>query len=257
VGFNRGHFFSALAGLIVGALLIGALPGMAANGDNLVLGEKNTARRITKVTTKNGVLFRTTRAGTPAITLDVVPGTPPLQVNSSVKVSNLNADRVDGMHGSWLVRAAHASSDDIDESVVFANDTLTAADFLDVDITAPVDGTLLMWGSTDAGLFGISGDGDLFGCGLLVDTAGGAADQEVPGSIRNSLVSDTRLGDTSNRSENCATSGALDIAAGTHTIRFRITDRSTSVEGVAYFNDASLQVLFVPFDGGGKRINVP
>ena len=46
MGFNRGHFFSALAGLIVGALLIGALPGMAANGDNLVLGEKNTARRV-------------------------------------------------------------------------------------------------------------------------------------------------------------------------------------------------------------------
>jgi hypothetical protein len=33
VGFNRGHFFSTLTGLIVGMTLVSALPGLAALGD--------------------------------------------------------------------------------------------------------------------------------------------------------------------------------------------------------------------------------
>ncbi len=52
MGFNRGHFFSALAGLIVGVMLISALPGLAKNGDNMILGQKNNALQPTKLVSR-------------------------------------------------------------------------------------------------------------------------------------------------------------------------------------------------------------
>jgi len=101
VGFNRGNFFSALAGLIVGVMLVSVLPAAANNGDYLVLGEKNTARRMTQVTTKNGFLFRTTKVGVPAATFEVLSG-PPIAVNNTTKVSRLNADYLDGWNAREL-----------------------------------------------------------------------------------------------------------------------------------------------------------
>jgi hypothetical protein len=45
VGFNRGNFLSALAGLIVGVLLISVLPAAAGDGDPVYLGRRTPARR--------------------------------------------------------------------------------------------------------------------------------------------------------------------------------------------------------------------
>jgi len=44
VGFNRGNFFSALAGLVVGVMLVAVLPVGADNGDPIYLGQANTAK---------------------------------------------------------------------------------------------------------------------------------------------------------------------------------------------------------------------
>jgi len=106
VGSNRGHFFSALLGALVAVVVMAALPAVAGNGDNLVLGEKNTARRTTKVTTKGGVLLRNTRADTPAASFEVVSGAP-IAVNSSSLVSNLNADLLDGRDAATFADSGH------------------------------------------------------------------------------------------------------------------------------------------------------
>jgi len=108
VGFNRGHFFSALAGLIVGALLIGALPGMAANGDTMLVGQKNNAQRATKLVSKGGLHLNVGKPGNPALTINVVAPAPPMVVNSTGLVTNLNADLLDGMQASAFATPGHA-----------------------------------------------------------------------------------------------------------------------------------------------------
>jgi len=141
MGFSRGHFFSALLGGLVAVIVMAALPAVAANGDKLVLGEKNTARRITKVTTRNGVLFRTTLAGVPAATFEVVSG-PPIAVSNPTKITRLNADYLD----EWNARELRTSwgwrsNDNIANSVEWADSR---------SVTVPTGGgVILMSGSVD------------------------------------------------------------------------------------------------------------
>jgi len=120
VSFNRGNFFSALAGGLIAVMLLGALPAVAGTGDNLVLGSKNTSRRVTKVTTKNGFLFRSTKVGVPAATFESVAG-PPIAVNSNWWVEHLNADYVDGwssyeLRSDWGWYTNDSIADNVDLS---------------------------------------------------------------------------------------------------------------------------------------------
>jgi hypothetical protein len=103
VGFNRGHFFSALVGVMVGVMLVAVLPAAADDGDNLILGETNTATSPTKVWARRGVLFRASKVDTPAATFLVRSG-PPFAVESTGLVDNLNADYLDGNNAEWFVR---------------------------------------------------------------------------------------------------------------------------------------------------------
>jgi hypothetical protein len=92
------HFGSALAGMAVGALLIGFLvPAGAATGDPVLAGKLNQANASTIIKGLSG-----------AIPLRLESGltTPPLQVTSSQRVPKLNADLVDGRHADSLVRVA-------------------------------------------------------------------------------------------------------------------------------------------------------
>lgn len=102
VGFNRGHFFSALAGLVVGVMLISALPALGAAGDNLVAGQFNdSGGYVTRLKGKGDPTLRlinwNSRA---ALELRVSAGTAPMKVNSDTLVANLNADLLDGMDSS-------------------------------------------------------------------------------------------------------------------------------------------------------------
>jgi hypothetical protein len=103
VGLNRGPFFSVLAGVIVGAVLMTTLPAAADDGHHLVLGETNTATTPTKVWTRRGVLFRASKMDPPAATFVVRSG-PPIAVDSSDKVETLNADLLDGHEATDFLR---------------------------------------------------------------------------------------------------------------------------------------------------------
>ena len=65
----------------------------AATGDSLILGKSNVTNKATK-------LKRTT--GGPVLDLKAKKNSPPLRVNSSVRVDNLNADMVDGLSSAEL-----------------------------------------------------------------------------------------------------------------------------------------------------------
>jgi hypothetical protein len=67
-------------------------------------------------------------------------GTPPLTVDSTLRVDNLNADRVDGFDANALVRAAQASGAAVDNF-----NTCTHTDLATISVNAPQDGILLIW----------------------------------------------------------------------------------------------------------------
>jgi len=113
VGFNRGHFFSALLGALVAVVVMAALPAVAGNGDNLVLGEKNTAKTVTRLNTRGGLRIDNFKAGNPALILNVADvNTPPMLVNSTERVLNLNADLLDGWDHTDFVPTDQACTEE-------------------------------------------------------------------------------------------------------------------------------------------------
>jgi len=93
------------------ALVFGiASTALGANGGNFILGSlNNTATAITKLTGTVGggpalqVSNPSTATGSTALDLQVATGKAPMKVNRSTKVTNLNADRLDGTNSTDLV----------------------------------------------------------------------------------------------------------------------------------------------------------
>src|SRR5215211_3333965 len=80
-----------------------------ANGGNFILGSlNNTATAITKLTgTVSGgpalqVSNPSTATGSTALDLRVATGKAPMKVNRTTKVTNLNADKLDGKNATQL-----------------------------------------------------------------------------------------------------------------------------------------------------------
>lgn len=103
--------FAGLAMIV--ALVLGmattALAGTGV-GARFDLGKINTVNAVsTLVGSVAGPTLRvdndSTGAGATALDLQVEPGKPPMTVNSNAKVSNLNADQLDGFDQSQFVRS--------------------------------------------------------------------------------------------------------------------------------------------------------
>jgi len=92
------------------ALVMGvATMAFAANGNNFVLGVlTNSASAVTKLTGNVAgketlqVSNPNTAAGSTALSLNVAPQKTPMKVNSQAKVTNLNADKLDGLDSTAL-----------------------------------------------------------------------------------------------------------------------------------------------------------
>ena len=231
---RRVHFRSALAGGIIAALVVTALPTIAAQvGDALKLGQINVIQQRTTLQGQpatSNLRVRNNGTGT-ALDLHVTSG-PPLRVNSNAKVPMLHADLLDGRNATQLIRSAHAISVEIDEGVFVGG----AADILSTTISAPKPGTLIMGASVDA-----SGSADdQYTCQLRVDGF------VVAGTSRVSRVNWAGVSHTDNSQENCSTDGAQVVPAGAHTVDFRVFGRNT-----AAFHSATVWVIWVPFGGNG------
>lgn len=94
------------------ALSVGvASAAFGANGDAWRLGRSNVATAITKLAGAAGVngpmlqlINNNADANDTALDLQVQSGEAPMTVNSSTRVSNLNADKLDGLDYSWFMR---------------------------------------------------------------------------------------------------------------------------------------------------------
>ncbi len=236
---KRIHMRSAFIGGLVAALTMMALPAVASEvAAALQLGQSNTAS--TKTTLRGAVgssnlrIVNTDPDGSP-LSLVAEPGNPPLKVNTSKKVANLNADRVDGLSAHQLIRVAHTATDNVDDGIFSAG----AANVLTVTVHAPRSGFLVIGSAIDG--FGPTDAPDSYICRILVDGSG------VTGTSMVSLV-DWEAGASGNASENCSTTGAQAVAAGTHTVDLRVTNQTTVI-----FGAATLWAMYVPFDGDGNR----
>ncbi len=94
------------------ALLVGlASAAFGANGDPWLLGRGNAATAITKLAGAAGVngpmlqlINNNPNPDDTALELQVQAGEAPMRVNSSTRVTNLNADKLDGLDYSWFMR---------------------------------------------------------------------------------------------------------------------------------------------------------
>jgi len=116
------------------------------------------------------------------------------------------------------------------------SDAPDGADFtLSTTITAPAPGILLLSATIDATN---STDFNFYECLLEIND----------GLVSGTLMFAQLDGDTNaNWEEDCTTTGAVAVAAGTHTIDFEVVDVEPSTE----LFDASVWVLWVPLDGSG------
>ncbi len=103
----------------VALLTVGGGTAYAANGGSFLLGRSNTATVTTTLTNAAGVPLR----------LNAKAGYPPLVVNSNRTVTNLNADRLDGLDGAAMALAGGRTA------VVFG--TTTDADKLPFTARCP------------------------------------------------------------------------------------------------------------------------
>jgi hypothetical protein len=99
---------TVILGLAAG-LATAALAGTGV-GATFNLGQNNTVNRLsTLVGSVTSPMLRVTNRGSgPALELQVRNGRPPLRVNSSARVANLNADRVDGRDAASFAPAGSA-----------------------------------------------------------------------------------------------------------------------------------------------------
>jgi hypothetical protein len=88
------HNLTAFAAGAVVVLVLGTGTAYAATGGDFKLGRANTAGRATTLTAPNSS----------ALVLRSKVGLPPLRVNRTAKVPNLNADLVDGVNSTSLAR---------------------------------------------------------------------------------------------------------------------------------------------------------
>jgi hypothetical protein len=99
----------AAVGGIASALVVAATAALAGTGVGGIfnLGQTNTVNAKTSLkgsTAKKNLQITNTGSGS-ALGLKVGPGHPPMTVDSSVKVANLNADKLDGLSSKSLQRA--------------------------------------------------------------------------------------------------------------------------------------------------------
>jgi hypothetical protein len=108
---------------VILALTVGvAGAAFGANGGNFILGQTNSATAITKLAGAAGVAGpslhidnNSTNAAATALDLQVEPGKAPMTVNSSVKVANLNADRLDDREASSFASGVNGKATDADK----------------------------------------------------------------------------------------------------------------------------------------------
>jgi hypothetical protein len=139
----KDRLYGVRAGSGYGPLVRRGYHGVGRYGGNFILGKANTAGAATKLTSSvAGATLQLVNNGTgTALNLSVPSGKAPMTVNSSKKVANLNADKLDGHEAPmWAVVNANGS------------------------IPSSSDPAILSFQTGDTGVYRISFPRDVSGC---------------------------------------------------------------------------------------------
>ena len=147
---------------------------------------------------------------------------------ASNKTPVVNATKVDGYDASSIIRFAYAADDD--DALVGTSGTI-----LSTTITAPTRGWLHIVASSDVFNYTAANSP---ACNLDVDGTNIAASFRTIGL-------NTAAGA---QEENCATDAGYLSCGGTHTVTFE----ASGVGAATVFDEASLEVIFTPFNGAGS-----
>jgi|SoiMethySBSTD1v2_1073268.scaffolds.fasta_scaffold395211_2 hypothetical protein len=168
------------------------------------------------------------------VNIETGGGTAPLAVDSTIRVDNLNADRVDGFDANALVRAAQASGGTVDDFNTCADTNLAT-----LTVNAPQAGIILIWSkvawrwdpnSTPASARAI-----------LEDKV------RVDGTVAVSGTTDTTNTDVF---EISSQSTAVPVTAGAHTLVLQATECGNAM---AFVDGSNVMTLFVPFGNSGSQ----
>ncbi len=211
------------------------------SSNNALFATAASANRFAMVAVSNGgagtggALFADGNAN-PALDIQTNTNVPPMTVNSTTNVANLNSDLVDGYHASSLNRIAYASDDSTVDGDAASAGRITAT------ITAPARGYIIVSGSAY----------------IFNETGNGADDALCYLQVNNStLAGSTRWVDTDYTGAagglmdevSCATNGGFQVCnTGAYTIDMEFSSIGTDLNVL----DSSLVAEFVPFNGAGS-----
>ncbi len=128
----------ALGVAVMLAVVLGvATAAFGANGNPWILGRSNVATAITQLAGAAGVngpmlqlINNNADANDTALDLRVQSGEPPMTVNSSTKVNNLNADQLDGLDFTFFARnSTYLTEGVVNEGLLLGDGTHKAIAF--------------------------------------------------------------------------------------------------------------------------------
>lgn len=211
------------------------------SSNNALFATAASGNRFAMVAVSNGAagtggaLFADGNAN-PAIDIQTNSGVPPMTVNSTTNVTNLNSGFVDGYDANSLNRVAYASDDSTVDGDAASTGRITAT------ITAPTRGYII-----------ISGSGYFFN-----ETLNGSDDGLCFLQVNNSTVAgSTRAIDTDYTGSpgglidqvTCATNGGYQVcSSGAYTIDLEFSGIGADLNVL----NSSLVAEFVPFNGAGN-----
>jgi hypothetical protein len=232
---RQSHLWSGLAGGVIAALLLTIVPVGAAQGDPVRAGQlTKSGGHVTRLKGKgNPTLRLINKNNNPALEIRVESDTAPMQINSSVLVDNLNADRLDNRHANTMIRVAGDYSSNLPDGTILDQDVLAAT------ITAPTAGFLVMTGSSDSWTANTSTD--TFECSFEVNNS------TVTGSVRQTRPSETSTYSLADQ-DDCTTHGFATVGAGTYTVAYNI---SSANDADLRFDEGSMFVIYIPFGATG------
>jgi hypothetical protein len=244
------------ASMVFGLALVLALVfGMAstafgANGGNFILGSlNNSATAITKLTGTVGgnpalrVSNPSTATGSTALDLQVATGKPPMKVNSTTKVANLNADQLDGKDSTAFLASNGVRADGSHSSAFIDDFTGFDVAIASKAFTAPSAGVLMLTGSISA-----EDDCNLSGLGLLgYNLRVDGTNVYSSGVYALGYPQDCSVG--GNFFDSGAATAVVPVGAGSHTV-----DLTASEFGTGSFIDGhGISAVFAP-NGSGTPI---
>jgi hypothetical protein len=168
------------------------------------------------------------------VNIETGGSTAPITVDSTVRVDNLNADRLDGFGANELVRAARGFGGPVDDFDVCGDGSILGT----LQVNAPVAGILLIWSTTP---WVWDNDSSALSTTLL------STEVAVDGAQVSLVIEDTTSADSFGINSQ---SGAVPVAAGPHTVTVRGRECGS---GLAFVQVLQLTTLFVPFDNDGGQ----